>query len=132
MCDENVARSLNRIEIGSEVSVLQPRASSPQGNFIDCLPLFFFSSRRILFLHPIFMSRVKVQRKRCSPSRIVQNSALCAVIPLRMKKQPSIIPFNVAFGLPLGSWNLGGVDNTGSINEIYWEWRMFKTGLGLD
>jgi len=36
-----------------------------------------------------------------------------------MKKQPSIIPFNVAFGLPLGSWNLGGVDNTGSINEIY-------------
>lgn len=64
------------------------------------------------------MARVKVQLKRCSPSRIVQDSALCAIIPLRMKKQPSI-PLNVAFGLSLERSR-----NSGTFNGV--EYRFNK------
>lgn len=65
------------------------------------------------------MARFKAQRKHCSPSRVVQGSASCAIIPLRMKKTTLYHPSR--FSLPLGTskqWNLGGVDTTGCNKRI--------------
>lgn len=125
MCD--VTRISHDRSIGSKLGRRSVYYNVEQdllrGNFIDCRCSFSF----LFFLVGFFSSSYLYGDSQSTAQALFAEQrdqcrvALCAIIPLRMKKRPSIMPLDVAFGLPLETseqWNLDGVDNTGSINEI--------------
>lgn len=86
MCDENVP--LDRLEIRSEVGVLQRRARSPLGQLSTSFPFSFYFPQNS-FPNSIFSNSQNTVRVLQDDR---QGGALCAIIPLSMKKQPSAIP----------------------------------------